>query len=272
MHWLKLPCFSPPYEERDEIRGCRAAKSPTSPSIPSFIRRGNPNNAKLGCYLILLILLFLAGCNSLPGKPTEEHRWVTPTRITDFDKLYSANCAGCHGSDGRLGAAIPLNNSLYLTLVNQETLHEVIAQGVSGTSMPPFGLDFGGALSDKQIDAIISGMQKRWGRPEQFKDVILPPYRSSSPGDPQRGAVAFKTYCAQCHGEDGSGGQKKISVIDPNYLALVSDQSLRTIVIVGRSDLAKPDWRSNLSGKPMSADEISDVVAWMISHRQTDGR
>ncbi|HEY7318089.1 MAG TPA: hypothetical protein VIE89_10990, partial [Candidatus Binatia bacterium] len=54
------------------------------------------------------------------------------------------------------------------------------------------------------------------------------------------------------------------------YLALVSDQGLRTTVIVGRSDLGMPDWRANVSGQPMSPQEISDVVAWLASHRQTN--
>jgi cytochrome c oxidase cbb3-type subunit 3 len=38
-------------------------------------------------------------------------------------------------------------------------------------------------------------------------------------------------------------------------------------VIVGRSDLGKPDWRENVPGRPMSPQEISDVVAWIASHR-----
>jgi hypothetical protein len=28
-----------------------------------------------------------------------------------------------------------------------------------------------------------------------------------------------------------------------------------------------PDWRSRLPGQPMSAEEISDVVAWLASKR-----
>ena len=90
----------------------------------------------------------------------------------------------------------------------------------------------------------------------------------SGPGDPQRGAVAYRSYCAQCHGADGGGGAKGGSVIDPAYLALVSEQALRTVVIVGRADLGKPDWRANIAGRPMSPQEISDVVAWLVSQRE----
>jgi hypothetical protein len=44
---------------------------------------------------------------------------------------------------------------------------------------------------------------------------------------------------------------------------------LRTTVVVGRSDLGKPDWRSNVPGHPMSSQEIDDVVAWVAMHRNT---
>src|SRR5262249_15799648 len=42
---------------------------------------------------------------------------------------------------------------------------------------------------------------------------------------------------------------------------------LRTIIITGRPELEAPDWRGNLPGKPMSNQEVTDVVAWLTSHR-----
>jgi len=38
-------------------------------------------------------------------------------------------------------------------------------------------------------------------------------------------------------------------------------------VIVGRPDFGAPDWRGNIPGKPMTSQEISDVVAWLASQR-----
>jgi cytochrome c oxidase cbb3-type subunit 3 len=38
-------------------------------------------------------------------------------------------------------------------------------------------------------------------------------------------------------------------------------------VIVGRPDLDAPDWRGNVAGKPMSSQDVSDVVAWLASQR-----
>jgi cytochrome c oxidase cbb3-type subunit 3 len=228
-------------------------------------------------FLAVMILALAAGCDQLPGKPTPEDRWKPATEITDFSQLYALNCAGCHGADGRLGAARPLNDPLYLALVSAATLRAMIAQGVPGTSAPALAQQVGGPLTDKQIDILVEGMRSRWGKAENFNNVAFPPYslqdassKGSASGDSQRGAAAYQTYCAQCHGKDGSGGPKGRSVIDPAYLALVSDQALRTAVIVGRSDLGMPDWRSNIPGRPMSSQEISDVVAWLASHRQAE--
>jgi cytochrome c oxidase cbb3-type subunit 3 len=238
------------------------------PTIPLFYPSAIP---------FLLAIILATSCDRLPGKPTPEERWKPATEVTDFSQLYVQNCSGCHGADGRLGAARPLNDALYLALVSDGILRAMIAQGVGGTSAPAFAQQAGGNLTDKQIAILVEGMRSRWGGSESFKNVVLPPYglqdaiaKGSGPGDPRRGAVAYQTYCAQCHGKDGSGGPKGGSLIDPAYLALVSDQALRTAVIVGRSDLGMSDWRANIPGRPMSSQEISDVVAWLASHRQAD--
>src|SRR5262245_4651540 len=226
--------------------------------------------------LVAIMLLGLAtSCDRLPGKPAPAERWEPTAEVTDFHQLYAQNCGACHGADGRLGAARPLHDPLYLALVSAARLRAMIAWGVPGTTAPAFAQPAGGNLTDKQIDILVEGMRSRWGAAENFQNVVLPPSSlddaiamGSDPGDPQRGTVVYQSYCAQCHGKDGSGGPKGGSVIDPAYLALVSDQALRTAVIAGRSDLGMPDWRANIPGQPMSPQEISDVVAWLASHRQ----
>jgi len=55
--------------------------------------------------------------------------------------------------------------------------------------------------------------------------------------------------------------------VDGSYLALVSDQNLRTTVIVGRPEMGAPDWRGDVPGKPMSLDDVTDVVAWLGAQR-----
>jgi cytochrome c oxidase cbb3-type subunit 3/ubiquinol-cytochrome c reductase cytochrome c subunit len=215
------------------------------------------------------------GCDRIPGKPTEAQRPLLSSQVSNFDDLYGRACAGCHGGDGQLGAARPLRDPLYLALVHRDTLRQIIAQGVPGTTMPAFSERFGGGLTDTQIDILIDGMQNRWGRPQAFTHVALPPYRladaraaGAEPGDAERGKTAYTTYCAHCHGPEGRGGEQGGAVVEGAYLALVSDQALRTAVIAGRLDLGMPDWREAVAGRPMTPQEIADVVAWLASHRQ----
>jgi mono/diheme cytochrome c family protein len=207
-----------------------------------------------------------AGCDRVPGRPRPEDRPVLPSQVRAFDQLYGPNCAGCHGADGRLGAARPLNDPLYLALVDDAALRQIVALGVSGTAMPGFAQRGGGFFTDEQVDALIREMRWRWGRPEQFKTTGLPGYRGGG-GEAARGRDVYGVFCASCHGTDGRGTPKGGSVVDRAYLSLVSDQALRTTVIAGRPDLGMPDYRSIVPGRSMSPQEIADVVAWLASGR-----
>jgi mono/diheme cytochrome c family protein len=133
--------------------------------------------------------------------------------------------------------------------------------------MPAFAQSAGGMLTDKQIDLIASGIRERWSKPDALSGANPPPYSSSEPGNPARGSEVYANYCSSCHGAGGRGGEKASSIVNGSFLALLNDQELRTIVIVGRPELGAPDWRNNVPGKPMSAQDVSDVVAWLASQR-----
>jgi cytochrome c oxidase cbb3-type subunit 3 len=209
---------------------------------------------------------FLAGC----GRPEEEVR--LPDQVIDFHALFASNCAGCHGTDGHNGAAQPLNDPVYQALVTKEKLQDVIAHGVPGMPMPAFAKSAGGTLTDQQIESLANGMQRTWAKPEAISGASLPSHSSTEAGEIQRGAVAYQTYCARCHGPEGRGGSGGGSIVEPDYLALVSNQKLRTAVIAGRPDRGVPDWRNDVPGRPLARQEISDVVAWVASHRRSGSR
>jgi mono/diheme cytochrome c family protein len=133
--------------------------------------------------------------------------------------------------------------------------------------MPAFAQSAGGMLTDEQVDVIVSGLRQRWSKPNVLGGLEPPPYSSSESADPTRGSSVYATYCASCHGVEGRGGQKASSIVDGSFLAVLNDQELRMIVIVGRPELGAPDWRGNIPGKPMSRQDVSDVVAWLASRR-----
>jgi cytochrome c oxidase cbb3-type subunit III len=218
-------------------------------------------------------MLLLFACSSPHGRPGSDSEIRAPGEITDFRTLYAENCAGCHGTEGRGGAAIALADPVYLAVVDDNSMRKTIANGVHGTSMPAFAQSAGGMLTDKQIEVIVGEIRSRWSRPGVLDGANPPSYAARSPGDVQHGEVSYKIYCSSCHGTQGQGGQKGSAITNDSFLALMSDQELRTIVIVGRPELGAPDWRGNLPGKPMSEQEITDVVAWLASHRvQTPGQ
>jgi cytochrome c oxidase cbb3-type subunit III len=192
---------------------------------------------------------------------------IPPNRIIDFSFLYARNCSGCHGPNGTGGAAIGLGDPVYLAIADDATIRRVTAGGVAGTSMPAFAKQSGGMMTDDQIDVIVSGIRTRWAKPDALRDANAPPYAAQGSGDAKRGADVYRTYCSSCHGADGHGGKPASSIVDGSYLALVSDQYLRTTVIVGRREWGAPDWRGDVAGKPMSPGDVSDVVAWIVAQR-----
>ncbi len=216
--------------------------------------------------LAIVALLACGACSNFSGVHRPESAVVPPSQVVDFNALYGQNCAGCHGVGGKGGAAVALANPVFLAIADDTLIRRIASNGVPGTPMPAFAQSAGGMLTDRQIDALVRGIRS-WAKPNALRDTTPPPYAAPAPGDAQRGADAYRTYCFSCHGADGRGGSKASSIVDGSYLTLVSDQQLRTIVIAGRPELGAPDWRGDVEGRPMSPQDISDVVAWLSSQR-----
>jgi cytochrome c oxidase cbb3-type subunit 3/ubiquinol-cytochrome c reductase cytochrome c subunit len=221
--------------------------------------------------------LAVAGCSRIPGRPGPGPEVPRPDDVLDFRTLYGANCAACHGENGWNGAAIALANPVYLAVAGEDNLRQITANGVSGKLMPPFARSAGGMLTDQQIGVLAHGMIQKWSKPDLLAGLSIPQYRSTLTGDGARGQEAFGVYCAGCHGAAGEGstgdaksGKSKIgSIVDGSYLALISDQGLRSIVIAGRPDEGMPDWRTHRT-QPMTDQQVTDIVAWLASKRTSD--
>jgi cytochrome c oxidase cbb3-type subunit III len=214
---------------------------------------------------ITLILAMLYGCDQMPGRPSIADRPLNPAQVTDFATLYRENCAGCHGPNGRFGAALPLSNPAYLAIVDDASLRDAVANGIDGTSMPAFAIGSGGLLTNDQITSIVTGIRSQWsGGESSFAGT--PPYASESLGDPIKGAKLFDDYCASCHGANGLGGAAG-AIADPSFLALYDDQTLRNLIIAGRPDLGHPGWRDYPGKAPLNSSQISDFVVWLAGKR-----
>jgi cytochrome c oxidase cbb3-type subunit III len=214
-----------------------------------------------------LFALGLCACANSPGRPLAGDTPIVPGEVSDFETLYQQNCSACHGPEGKGGAAIALADPVYLAIADDAVLHQAATNGIPGTSMPAFAQSAGGMLTAKQIDFIVHGIRERWSKPTILQGSNPPPYSSTAPSDSSHGSEVYAAFCSSCHGAGGRGGPKASSIVDGSFLALLTDQQLRTIVIAGRPELGAPDWRGDSPGKPMSAQEVSDVVAWLSSQR-----
>jgi mono/diheme cytochrome c family protein len=223
-------------------------------------------------FVISASMLVVAGCKVAPAR--REPVAQRPDQVSNFTELYQQNCAACHGDQGKNGAAISLANPVYLAVAGPDIIQKATANGVPGTLMPAFAKSQGGMLTDQQIAILAQGVESAWARPAALQGQSAPTYASSSPGDPTQGQQAFTIFCASCHGSDGTGLKRKEnstgSLVDPAYLALISDQGLRSLIIAGQPEDGMPDWRSDATGarsRPMTDKEITDIVAWLASHR-----
>ena len=239
-----------------------------------------PTQLALGAMLFVTII----GCEP-PGKPNPANRPVLPDQIADFHQLFSMNCAGCHGATGELGPAPPLNDPLFVAIVPDADLLGVIRDGRTGTPMPPFAQTSGGPLTDAQVKILADGIKSNWKSSEPLAPVP-PAYAltktagvQASPGSRERGDEIFTRACAGCHGPNGMGveheGQIVSTINAPAFLALVSDQALRRIIITGRPDLGMPNFAEHDGRpddfKPLTSAEIDDLVALLADWRTTGG-
>jgi mono/diheme cytochrome c family protein len=204
--------------------------------------------------------LLITGCEP-PGKPGVE---ITPAEVTDFNTLFSENCAGCHGVNGRYGAGRPLNDPLYLAIIPRQTLQNIIENGREGTAMPAWARSQGGPLYPKQIAALVDGIENNWAKPVDLKGIGVPNYSAdNAAGDAVHGKQLFARNCFICHGKGAPVG----SVTDPVVLALASDQYLRTSILFGRADFGMPNFRNLNLGRALSDQDVTDLVAYLSSLR-----
>jgi mono/diheme cytochrome c family protein len=132
--------------------------------------------------LVPLSLLILTACSALNREPRTDPEPVAPSQVSDFGTLYAQNCAACHGAEGRGGASFALANPVYLAIVDETTMQNIVANGVRGTSMPAFAQRAGGMLTEQQIEVIANGIFYHWARKEVLAGASPPHMRQKPPG------------------------------------------------------------------------------------------
>jgi len=253
---------------------------------------GRRSHAILRASVVATVIFCACSCD-LPGRPNPANRPVPANEVLSFSALYGQNCAGCHGPEGKLGPAPPLNDGLFRSIIAESEVKDVVAKGRHKTLMPAFGKASGGtltmaqiqvlayevkgisykviagkdgSLTDAEVVADSSGIAATWG-PAAELSVSTPAYQqpisndvAGDLGNSRRGAQVFSVACAVCHGSNGQGTadgkETRHTLNDRVALQLISDQALRRIVITGRPDLGMP----NFSGPRPKNPEFSPLT------------
>jgi cytochrome c oxidase cbb3-type subunit 3 len=108
--------------------------------------------------------------------------------------IFAANCAGCHGADGRGGEHAPnIATAPQVQHLLDRELAGIVRYGISGAGMPAFS-----TLKSQEVSDIVSYLRVLQGRGDIVK----------FPGDPSQGKALFfgKTHCSDCHMVNGEGG------------------------------------------------------------------
>jgi len=86
------------------------------------------------------------------------HRFVVPWDLSRGHTLFTSNCSGCHGVEGKGSWAPELNNEGFLASATDGFLEATIVRGRKGTAMRPFGHGAEGLadLSSNDVEDIVA--------------------------------------------------------------------------------------------------------------------
>ena len=213
--------------------------------------------------------------------------------------IFAANCAGCHGADGRGGEHAPnIATAPEVQHLLDRELAGIIRYGISGAGMPAFS-----TLKSQEVSDVVSYLRVLQGRADIVK----------LPGDPKEGEALFfgKAQCSSCHMIKGKGGfigadlsfygadakpdQIRAIILDPDK-NLAADKKATTVVTVAgqkitgmlkvkdnfsvsiqtpdgafhylpNSELAHVDLYSHSlmpAGSTLSTKEVDDLVSYLL--------
>jgi len=77
-------------------------------------------------------------------------------QIATGQQLWGENCATCHGQSGQGVTAPALNSQEFLKSVTDQQIAGIVRGGVPGSEMPAWLADYGGALTEQQIEAVVA--------------------------------------------------------------------------------------------------------------------
>ncbi len=258
-----------------------------------------PNRARSGEVLASLFVSLCATTMLAAQAETDLLTKYAPSDIQGGSRIYTAQCAACHGPNGDGVAKVDLRSGKFSRASSDDDLRKLITTGVSGTAMPPFKFD------SPQLNMIVAYLRNM----REFGSHTV------KVGEALRGQTVFeaKGKCITCHRVNGKGSRigpdlsdiggsrtaevLERSLLDPNASIQPANRFVRAVTRDGKTvrgrrlnedsytvqiideqehlvSLVKADLREytviKTSAMPsykdtLNADERADVIAYLLS-------
>jgi len=210
--------------------------------------------------------LFKSLCVSVLMSVTTTVWAAAPVSLAEAGKIYSENCAVCHGDrgDGQSRARFGLNppprdftTPGAAAELNRKRMITSVVQGREGTAM----VGWHGRLSMPQIEGVVNYIRTTFMR-------LAPSEEDLAVTEPrlQHGKKLYEEHCRVCHGDRGNGATWTNSVLNPPPRNFTSPQARRILtrkrmlaaVTYGRKETAMMAFSNRLS-----EDDIGAVVDYV---------
>ena len=190
--------------------------------IPSRVRSGEVM-ASLCASLCVAAMLAGTGVRLEAQAETEiPTKQYAPSDIQGGSRIYTAQCAACHGPNGDNVAKVDLRSGKFSRASSDDDLRKLITTGVSGTAMPPFAFD---PAPLNMIVAYMRNMRDFNSNPDSHTGS-----HTVKVGEALRGQAVFegKGQCLTCHRVNGKGSRvgPDLSDIGGNRTAELLERSL----------------------------------------------
>jgi len=130
---------------------------------------------------LVFMLLLVAGFVTYRVREPGLRKDATVQQQTSYRdigrQLFAGNCASCHGKEGVGGSAPTLNSQQFLKSTSNGQIQSIVSGGISGTEMPAWSFEFGGTMTDEQVQQITTYL-----RSLEPKAPSVPGWRSGSSG------------------------------------------------------------------------------------------
>jgi cytochrome c oxidase cbb3-type subunit III len=186
-------------------------------------------------HAVCAVALFLSALWAWVGRAQDRAVAYAPADIRYGAQIYAAQCSACHGVNGTQIGGVDLGGALRRASSDQD-LRSVLANGITGTAMPPFRFD------PSELTAIVAYIRNM----RNFDS------HAANLGDANRGRAWFEGAggCMTCHRVNGKGPRvapdlSEIGALrsadflertlrDPNGLMLPMNRSVRAVTRDGK--------------------------------------